>query len=450
MFYSLLQKIFFSTLLFAVLSAAPAMAATVEAALSAEHAYVGVPISFYVRVSDTANHTQPVIPEVSGLQIESAGVPSRSSQTTIINGRRTDRTSVTYAWSVTPRRSGNFVIPPLQVQADGRIEETRPWGFTATKSETGDLLSVEVDGKQDKIFVGQPLDLVLRVLIKPYHDRQFEITLSPKDMWDLISTEHSQWGAFGKTLEELAENRQRVSGQQLLHTNAEGEDQIYYAYEIPATIYPTRPGEVDTGDVQIVMQYPTALAQSRGFFSSGGLSIAQARPLVENAKVPTTHVAPIPEVGRPADYRGAVGRYVMITRAHPQRVKAGDPITLNIGIRGDGPMELVQAPPLAELTSLSENFKVPDESLAGIVEDDVKVFSVDIRPRRADITEIPSLPFTFFDPQSEQFETVWSEAIPIEVAAADQLALSSVVASSAPRGKTAETEGATDLLTQIA
>ena len=70
----------------------------------------------------------------------------------------------------------------------------------------------------------------------------------------------------------------------MVHANAAGEDQLYYVYEIPATIYPTRPGEVDTGDVQIVMQYPTALEQDRGFFSSGSLTIAQARPLVETQK----------------------------------------------------------------------------------------------------------------------------------------------------------------------
>ncbi len=450
MFHKLNKRLFCLALVGMGLSATPTLAATVETALSADHAYVGMPISLYVRISNAASPVQPVIPEVPGLQVTASGVPSRSSQTTIINGQRTDRTSVTYSWNVTPRQSGQFVIPPIQVEVDGKIEQTRPLAFAASKSETGDLLFVEVDGKQEKIFVGQPLDLILRVLIKPYRDQQYDVTLSPRDMWDLISTQHSQWGAFAETLEELSENRQRINGRQMLHADADGEEQLYYAYEIPATIYPTRPGEVDTGDVQVVMQYPTGLEQNRGFFSSGGLKISQARPLVKNAKVPSTRVVPIPEQGRPADYRGAVGRYEMITRANPQSVKAGDPITLNIGIRGNGPMELVQAPPLAEFASFTETFKVPDESLAGLVEDDVKVFSLDIRPRRAGIKEIPALPFSFFDPQSEQFETVWSDPIPVEVMAADQLALSSVVASSAPRSKNSLKGSQIDPLAQIA
>ncbi len=149
------------------LSATASFAGSVETGLSANDAYVGMPISLYVRVSNASSHSQPVIPSVQGLQIVSAGVPSRSSQTTIINGRRTDRTSVTYAWNITPREPGSFVIPPLEVEVDGRVQRTRELQFRASKSETGDLLHVEVDGKQEKIFVGQPLDLVLRVLIKP-------------------------------------------------------------------------------------------------------------------------------------------------------------------------------------------------------------------------------------------------------------------------------------------
>jgi len=42
-------------------------------------------------------------------------------------------------------------------------------------------------------------------------------------------------------------------------------------------------------------------------------------------------------------------------------------------------MDLVQAPPLAELSSLTTDFKVPSEPLAGFVKGDRKVFSTSIR-----------------------------------------------------------------------
>ncbi len=138
--------------------------------------------------------------------------------------------------------------------------------------------------------------------------------------------------------------------------------------------------------------------------------------------------------GRPADYRGAVGRYRIVTQATPTTVDAGDPITLNIGIAGTGPMELVQAPPLSELSSLTADFKVADQSLAGFVRDDTKVFSTTIRPRREGITEIPPIRFSFFDPDTQSYQTVISEPIAITVNKSESLALDAIVGKSRANG----------------
>jgi hypothetical protein len=143
---------------------------------------------------------------------------------------------------------------------------------------------------------------------------------------------------------------------------------------------------------------------------------------------------PIPTVGRPADYRGAVGQYQIATDAGPTHVKSGDPINLLIGISGTGPMELVQAPPLAELPKLSADFKVPNEPLAGFVKGDRKIFQTTIRPRKPGVAMVPAIPFSFFDPTTAKFETVWSKPVSITVEKAEMLALDSVVHSGGSDG----------------
>ena len=90
-------------------------------------------------------------------------------------------------------------------------------------------------------------------------------------------------------------------------------------------------------------------------------------------------------------------------------------------------MELVQAPPLHAIGSLTNDFKVADESLAGVVRDDIKVFSTTIRPRSENVTQIPPIPFSFFDPNSQKFVTVNSDPILVEVNKAETLALDSIV-----------------------
>ena len=281
-------------------------------------------------------------------------------------------------------------------------------------------------------------------------------------MWQMIS-EQTSWGSFSERLKELAENRQRPGGKKVLRDDGNGTEREYYLYEITATVYPKRAGQIDASDVQVVVNYPTELGQSRDPFASmfggspfgsrgmssriqqmmgddffggspfGGsafgnrLAVTSSRPIVGQAAVDSTQVVPVPTAGRPADYRGAVGRYKIITQATPSAVNAGDPITLNIGVLGTGPMELVQAPPLSELSSLTADFKVEDQSLAGFVKDETKVFPTTIRPRHEGITQIPAIPFSFFDPDTETFQTVMSEPISITVEKSESLALDAIV-----------------------
>lgn len=166
------------------------------------------------------------------------------------------------------------------------------------------------------------------------------------------------------------------------------------------------------------------------FFSSSfgnRLAVTSTRPITGDAKVDSTEVQPVPTTGRPADYRGAVGRYNIVTQATPTAVNAGDSITLNIGIEGTGPMELVQAPPLSELPFLTADFKVADQSLAGFVQDTTKLFSTTIRPRHEGITQIPAIPFSFFDPDTGHYETAMSDPISITVEKSESLSLDAIV-----------------------
>lgn len=415
-------------------AARPSHAAQVRASLSSQEAYVGMPITAHVEITNARSHEQPKMPDVAGVDIKTTGAASRSSQMTIINGRRSERTSVTYAWKLTPRRAGEYVVPPMEVEVDGRTTKTRAMRFVANKSETGDLMFVEVEGQQEKIYVGQSLDLTLRIWLKPFHDAKHNVTLSEGDMWQLIARDQSNWGVFAEKIADMDRNRQRAGGQQVLRKDSEGVERQYYQYDVKATIYPKRPGKVDVGDLQVVAKYPTGLSRSRSFFSMSDLAIDRVRPIAADATVAPIEILPVPTEGRPADYRGTVGHYEMITQATPTSVKAGDPITLHIGIRGDGPMELVQSPPLADLEKLTADFKVPDEALAGRVKDDVKLFTVNIRPRREGIAEIPAIPLTYFDPDAERFVTVRSDPIAIEVAAADQLSLSSIIGNATSGG----------------
>ena len=199
--------------------------AEIDSDVSTRETLVGLPVNFQIHFTNTIEHDQPVMPEIDGLTIEQAGPPSRSSQTSIINGRRTDRTIVTYNYRVTPLREGSFTIPPIQVSADGRRMLTKASRIVATKGETDDLMFVEITGSESEIYVGQAIDLSLRIWIRPFRDPKTSYKFKELDTWRLISSE-SQWGPFRERMLELANQNRRPEGRSVLREDSEGNDRV--------------------------------------------------------------------------------------------------------------------------------------------------------------------------------------------------------------------------------
>lgn len=447
--------------------AAAVIAGDVNVSLSTRETYVNAPIALEIQIDNAQDYSLPELPSIDGVEIRSAGPPSTSYQTRIFNGKRTELSRETLTYFLTPLRPGTFEVPRFTMTVDGKEITVEGTQFVVTQSETGNLLFVEVAASKEQVYVGEPLELTLRIDLKPYRNREAEITLSERDMWRMLSKQTS-WGAFNERLRELEQNNQRPGGREVLRTDGEGNERSYYRYEIRAKIYPTREGNIDASDIRVIVNYPTALGKSRGPFGSffdddpfssplsrrmqddffgspfgNQLMVTESRPIVGEVQVASTRVLAVPTQGRPADYRGAVGTYRIVTEASPTQVQAGDSIKLDIGIVGTGPMELVQAPPLAELPELAQ-FKVPNEPLAGFVRDDAKVFSTSIRPRQAGISEIPPIPFSFFDPDAGAFKTVYSQPIAISVAESESLGLDAIRGGTKPISSSTAATDSTD------
>ena len=117
--------------------------ADVQSSVSTRETYVNLPFTLQIQINAT-NHDKPIIPEVDGLIIVPKGPPSRSFRTTIINGRTTQRNTLTYLYSVTATREGEFTIPALTVVVNGKKALTSEVRIIATQSETDDLMFVEI------------------------------------------------------------------------------------------------------------------------------------------------------------------------------------------------------------------------------------------------------------------------------------------------------------------
>lgn len=418
-----------------LLSASSALAAEVSIGVSSRETYVDVPVTVQITVSNAQRHSSPDFPQIAGALVKSMGPGSTSSQVTIVNGKMTRSESMTYSWQITPQQEGRIEIPSIEVQADGQTHRTQPQIILVSKSETGDLLFVELRADKDKVYVGDSLSVTLEIWLKPYRDQRYQ--LDERDMFRTIDVHNSAWGPFAPVLER----KNGVSVRSDFRKDSQGSDRAYLVYELKQNVWTERAGQYDPGRISIVVKYPTRIGRPRDpldIFSSNTAGVSASKPISQSAQVAPVDILPIPQEHRPAYYRDAVGQYRMQASAKPIELAVGDPITLTVSITGAGRLDTLQPPPLTDVPELAEGFKLSTDPAAGVVEGSRKTFTQSIRPKSDGVTQIPPIPFAYFDPKLEQFVTVWSDPIPLTVRAAETLAVSQI--AEAGGGRAAVTE----------
>ena len=393
--------------------------------------WVGEPNRITFTVRNAENLEEPVLPKVEGLEIEYGGTTNTSTSISIINGKRSELNTVDLAVEILPKHPGDFTVPSIKINVDGSIYESKPFTFEAIEASNDGRLIVDVERAGGSVYIGEPIQLVLRLWVKAFHSDRFDITVNESTTWRLIKHNQSEWGPFAESLQSLGRGGRRPSGR--LVTRQDGD---YYLYEITRELRPSGTGAIDElSDINILMSYPMGLVQSRSrsIFRRSDIEFSGLMPISARAEVQEIDVKPLPEEGRPEYFRGAVGDFIVRAGARPTDVAVGDPITVTLLVGStDGDqsaLETLRPPPMAEMTEITEDFRIPKGPIAGEVEDTIKVFSQTLRPRSDEITEIPPIPFSFFDPDRGEYQTVWTQAIPIQVSPAETLAATDIVRS---------------------
>lgn len=140
------------------------------------------------------------------------------------------------------------------------------------------------------------------------------------------------------------------------------------------------------------------------------LAQAQAKP-IEIA------VDPFPDKGMPASFRGAIGQFHILAKPRGStHTSVGGKITLEVSIKGTGDFTEENFPDISRQKEFGDDFHVEEPKLETVKKDGTRIFMIDFRPRLATLTTIPSIEFSFFDPQAKKFitETVDKVAITVD------------------------------------
>jgi hypothetical protein len=420
-----------------------ARAGRVEFLAESNEVFVDVPFMVAVDVVSLRDeHTPPIFPKMTNADVADAGVKqSNNTSVSIVNGRRraTRQNTYRYLYRITPRAEGSLRIPAIAVEVDGQKLSTRPAVLRVLKTETNDLLFVEIKASEREVYVGEPLDLSLHIWIREFS--QGGRSLDYNAMWQAIDKESSNFGPFADL---LAGRQPKVTWTRDRRADRNGEMHTYYVYELKQRVWPERPGAIPGSDVRVIANYPLRVGRRRGMFDFfDGPRVAKSRPVTMPATMPELTVLPIPQEGRPPYYSGAVGPHELKVTAAPLELSVGDPITLNLSVRGTGRLELLKAPRLAQLPEITERFQVADDPLPGVVENGVKRFTQSLRPLSDSVTEIPAIPFAYFDTDRGEFVITRSEPIPLTVKPSEKMSATQIVQAVTPGG------GTVDSLTQL-
>jgi hypothetical protein len=395
----------------------PVSAQSLTAEISSDEAFVGEVLTLNVTVTNPSQATAPTPPASEDFEIRLTSVePFGRNISTMIgaDGRMTQQASYTYQFTVKPLRPGQLTLGRFTLRDRGRMYTSRPIKVSVSNEaseKSGRDLFCEVKTKREVAYIGQAVELTCEIWVRRFHQPGVGM-LDPSMMWRLQDGRSSTWGVFSQT--DVARPTYAVQKRQV-----EGGPADFYVYNLQATVYPTKAGPFDFGDIQFVYNYPIRIG--RRFFD---VALERSVKIAARPTLPTLLIKPIPQEGRPPDYNGAIGVYSISAVAKPTTVPVGDPITLMLSLRGDGALDRLGPPRLDQVAALTRDFEVSTDVPAGIVEDDRKRFTLTIRALREEVNQIPPVPLSFFNPETGKFETAYSRAIPLKVTPAERIALS--------------------------
>ena len=129
-------------------------------------------------------------------------------------------------------------------------------------------------------------------------------------------------------------------------------------------------------------------------------------------------VLPFPEQGKPASFQGAIGNFDFQAKLiSPTNVQVGDKIQLQLTVTGTGELEQLLPPDLCCQPGFSGFFKPSDLPPVTKIQGDTKTFLIELFVQNSNISSIPPIEFSFFNPSTKTYEKKVSAAIPLNVTA---------------------------------
>jgi hypothetical protein len=296
------------------------------------------------------------------------------------NGSKTMVISI-YSFEIEGQPEGVQMLKPISVAVGGRRYSSHPFVYEVRRAEETRNFRLESNIVKKTLYPGEQTDFIYRI----YFKRDVRLINQHLPLSDAEG--------FLKVGDEVVEGRR---------------EEEYTIHEIKQRVEADKPGVYDFG--------PSALegyTYKKDFF---GREIFIKPLLRAKSGKHTVEVLAFPQKSRPESFAGAIGEFSFLTELHsPEEIYVGDTVRLNITIKGSGDISFSKIPYGIWRESFEGDFRISDMPPQEKAIQGGKVFSIEMRPLTEDVTVIPSLEFSFFSPQQKRYDTIVSDAIPLEV-----------------------------------
>lgn len=426
----------------------------IEVTLGREQIYEGESVAYLVSVVNLDPPVKPTLEGFDDFEVTYQGESSRnSSHMTIVNGRmtRSARYCTDYRYDLVPKKTGRLRIPAPFVDHDGEKLRGRSLMLKVVGAEAQDVAVMEITSTPAALYPLQPFTVTLKIWIRtlppPYEERDplavqqdppmlsipwADIDLS-KSMPDIEpETDANKWldpliartvgfergAGFGinsyatSSIWSQESLRFKLKHKKTERPDLNGEMQKYRIYTLERTFIPQRAGSYLFGPVTLKGTFATDTNPRNNKL--------MGEDIFAIGKAITVNVRDVPAEGQPDSYTGAIGNFDFQAGLAPLRARVGDPMTLTLTLKGQGTLDKARAPDLTQLPEIADRFKVYEatEETRG----KMRTFTYSLRPKSADFSEFPSVPFSYFDVSRERYVTLNSEAIPVQIDDTEQLA----------------------------
>ena len=341
-------------------------------------------------------------PSFNGFRV--VGGPNQSVSNSWINGVRTF--SKTYSYFLTPEKKGNYTIGQASIEIDGDIYKTLPVKVQVTEavesslspgspsSVVDDDIELSIEISKSNPYLNEPISVEFKLLFNP--------KINVTNLGEIDNPEFKNFWSQNIKIPRL----------EIKSTSYKGQRYNYVTWK-KALLFPQKAGDLEilplTLDVTI--DVPT---NRRDFF--GNTIYTQTSKKVASRKR-VIKVKNFPENGKPESFNGAVGNFDISLNSSKSQLKATESFQLEFKVNGNGNLKLFSLPEIIVPSSLEKytpEFKEKiNTSLSGMNGEISNVYT--IVPQYQGKYPIPPVEFSFFNPKTEQYVTLYSNESIVDV-----------------------------------